>query len=250
MSKKPVILIHGLFGTTPMTAMGEDLKHHGFKAHYFDYKTNFLKPPYFKDLSELAERLLNYIDDLDVETQALCFVCHSMGGLVLLKALELRPDLKIDTVVFHGTPFEGSPVADYLHHPEKMDLKGFKPDEKFSKGLKAINRWFVGALGEELSVIYRKANPLEITDQIENAAIVTGDRSGLKYAWSKPLMDFINAGQNDGLVPYSSATATSRNTPILTLDTNHDGTLRRHLIGKNEGITQTRHFLQHHKFDL
>tara|TARA_Y100001001_G_C8006531_1_gene308218 strand:- start:1211 stop:1972 length:762 start_codon:yes stop_codon:yes gene_type:complete len=251
-NSQAVILIHGLFGTTPMTAMGEDLKNNGFKPHYFDYKTNFLKPPYFKDLSELAEKLLSFIDHLDTEESKLSFVCHSMGGLILLKALELRPNLKINRVVFHGTPFEGSPIADYLHHPDQMDLKGFKPNKKFIEGLKYINHWFVGSVGEELSVIYRKANPLKISDQINAAAIVTGDRAGLKYAWSKPLMDFIGTGKNDGLVPFSSACAgiVDQNTPILSLPTNHDGTLRRWIIGKNPGIAQTRHFLNHNCFDL
>jgi pimeloyl-ACP methyl ester carboxylesterase len=75
----------------------------GMKTHVFRYRS------VVSSMSDIAVRLADFARDLRAER--LHFVGHSLGGLVILRALEHFPNLPPGRVVFLGTPAVASRAA-------------------------------------------------------------------------------------------------------------------------------------------
>jgi pimeloyl-ACP methyl ester carboxylesterase len=99
-----VILVHGLwFGAWAMTRLAARLESGGFRVRKFAYSTRS------GDLSAHARDLLAFAGFAG--TPELHFVGHSLGGLVILKALSASQALPPGRVVLLGSPLDGSSVA-------------------------------------------------------------------------------------------------------------------------------------------
>jgi hypothetical protein len=105
LSSDTVILVHGLW----MAGFALDvLKHrlesdHAFRAVAFSY------PTVAGSMSDHVRSLLDFAAAQKAER--LHFVGHSLGGLVILRALELTDDLPPGRAVLIGTPSQGSKAA-------------------------------------------------------------------------------------------------------------------------------------------
>jgi pimeloyl-ACP methyl ester carboxylesterase len=108
----PVVLVHGFAGSSTSwfavrRALGADRR----MVVSFDY------PPWASSVDELADRLIETVEDVLAATGAgkVHLVGHSLGGVIIALALT-RDRLAgcVDLVVTLGSPFSGSPWADVL----------------------------------------------------------------------------------------------------------------------------------------
>jgi|RhiMethySRZTD1v2_1073278.scaffolds.fasta_scaffold1796192_1 pimeloyl-ACP methyl ester carboxylesterase len=93
-----VILAHGLWVPgLVMQPLAARLEHAGFCCHNFSYMGAG------RPLAAHAERLASFAEGVGPAH----FVGHSLGGLVILEALQRRPQLAAGRVVLLGTPVNG-----------------------------------------------------------------------------------------------------------------------------------------------
>jgi pimeloyl-ACP methyl ester carboxylesterase len=99
-----VVLVHGLWmrGFTLM-ALRKRLERDGFSVDTFDYASVFHSP------IVSTEKLLKRAHLS--KSKKIHFVGHSLGGLMVLQALQKEPELATGRVVCLGTPLRGSAVA-------------------------------------------------------------------------------------------------------------------------------------------
>ncbi len=98
-----VVLVHGLWVQSPQLWMlGRRLGRHGFAARQFSYRS------IARDFDANAERLRAFICEV---REPVHLVGHSLGGLLILKALMEDPELPVARVVCLGAPLRGSAVA-------------------------------------------------------------------------------------------------------------------------------------------
>jgi pimeloyl-ACP methyl ester carboxylesterase len=96
---RDVILVHGLWAPSVLMApLAARLRAAGFRCHLFGY-LGALRP-----LEAHAERLARYARSIGPAH----FVGHSLGGLVVLEALEGHRELPVGRVVLLGTSARGS----------------------------------------------------------------------------------------------------------------------------------------------
>ncbi len=102
-----VVLVHGLWvhGIT-MALMRRRLARAGYRALAYSYPSMRLS------LTENAVRFTRYLEALSAAQ--LHLVGHSMGGLIVLRTLELATSLPPGRVVLAGTPFVDSHAAHRL----------------------------------------------------------------------------------------------------------------------------------------
>lgn len=101
-----VVVVHGLYmNGWLLKPLARRIERCGFRAHPFTYHD--LRWP-LKRNAELLARFAETLPGL------LHFVAHSLGGLVVLKALEHLPPGRAGRLVFLGTPYQGSRVAEQL----------------------------------------------------------------------------------------------------------------------------------------
>lgn len=100
-----IVLVHGLWMSgLQLKVLQHRLEGDGeFRAVAFSY------PTVTGSMSDHVRGLLNFARGLDVPK--LHFVGHSLGGLVILRALELTDDLPPGRAVFLGAPLQGSRAA-------------------------------------------------------------------------------------------------------------------------------------------
>lgn len=99
-----IVIVHGLWMTGAVFALQRaQLARRGYRALAFSYPSMRLA------LDEIAARLARFVTALGVAH--VHFVGHSLGGLVVLNALALHPQLPLGRVVLLGTPATGSRVA-------------------------------------------------------------------------------------------------------------------------------------------
>jgi pimeloyl-ACP methyl ester carboxylesterase len=99
-----VILVHGVWMTgLEMRPLARRLRACGYDTVVFSYRS-LLKP-----LAHNAARLADRVRQQDAPTVHL--VGHSLGGLVILQALQDHPDLINGRVVLLGSPVNGSVIA-------------------------------------------------------------------------------------------------------------------------------------------
>ncbi len=102
-----VYLIHGLgHGPWMMQYLAHFLRKNSFDTRFFKYAS--LSRVFDHNVELLQTRLRNLpFDMIDI-------VAYSLGGVVLLKALELQPDPRIKRIVLLGSPLRGSRLGEVL----------------------------------------------------------------------------------------------------------------------------------------
>ena len=99
-----VVLIHGIWmNGIEMFRLRQRLTQAGYECHLFKYKSIKCSP------EENAEHLYNF--QRSINAPVVHFVCHSLGGLVLLHLFDKHIVEKTGRVVFLGVPVNGSEVA-------------------------------------------------------------------------------------------------------------------------------------------
>jgi len=102
--KEAVILVHGLWmNGAEMFRLRKRLTEANFECHQFRYPSVRSTP------EENAERLHKFAHSIDAPV--VHFVCHSLGGLVMLHLFDKHIVEKKGRVVFLGVPVNGSQVA-------------------------------------------------------------------------------------------------------------------------------------------
>ncbi|MGA9855808.1 MAG: alpha/beta fold hydrolase [Gammaproteobacteria bacterium] len=108
-SKGIVVFVHGLYMTgLELGLLRLRVTQDGFQTHQFHYHT-VLEP-----VTENARRLAEYI--LQLRATTLHLVGHSLGGLVILRMLEMHPNIPSGRVVLMGSPVRGSIAARNIVH--------------------------------------------------------------------------------------------------------------------------------------
>lgn len=96
---RDVILVHGLWVPAGvMTPLAARLRAGGYRCHLFDY------PGHARSLDAHAERLARFARAIGKAH----FVGHSLGGLVVLEALEQHRDVAVGCAVLLGTSARGN----------------------------------------------------------------------------------------------------------------------------------------------
>jgi len=114
---RSVILVHGLWMPgLAMSPMAGRLSRAGYHCHLFDYAGRE------RPLAVNAGRLAQYARSVGPAH----FVGHSLGGLVVLEALNANPALAVERVALLGTPARGNCAA------RRLQRLGW-------------GRWFLGA---------------------------------------------------------------------------------------------------------
>jgi pimeloyl-ACP methyl ester carboxylesterase len=99
-----VVLVHGiLMNGRELFLLARRLRQCGFEPVCFDY------PSRHRNVEQHARALVAFIEALP--TPAVHLVGHSLGGLVILHALGMHPDLPPGRIVLLGSPVRGSGVA-------------------------------------------------------------------------------------------------------------------------------------------
>jgi pimeloyl-ACP methyl ester carboxylesterase len=98
----PVILVHGLWVPgVVMRPLAARLARAGFRCHTFAYM-GAARP-----LAVHAERLARFARELSDKFGAAHFVGHSLGGLVVMEALNAHADVAVGRVALLGVPARG-----------------------------------------------------------------------------------------------------------------------------------------------
>ena len=106
--KEAVILVHGLWTNgMEMWRLRQHLSSAGYDCYLFHYSSMRSSP------EENAQRLNEYAKSLSAPV--VHFVCHSLGGLVVLHLFDQYPTQKPGRIVLLGTPVNGSMVAQRLY---------------------------------------------------------------------------------------------------------------------------------------
>ena len=103
-----VILVHGLWMRAfTLAALQRRLEREGYTVHSFDYASVFSS----HDTS--VDKLIEFVRSVEAADapRRIHFVCHSLGGLMALRALRKLPNLVSGCVVCLGSPLRGSAIA-------------------------------------------------------------------------------------------------------------------------------------------
>jgi pimeloyl-ACP methyl ester carboxylesterase len=122
MMPETIILVHGIWMTgLELQLLDWRLRHCGYRTLVFRY------PSLRRSLAQNAARLVERVVQQGDATVHL--VGHSLGGLVVLQALQDHPDLIRGRVVLLGSPVNGSVIARRLHSHR-------------------LSRWLIGRSGD------------------------------------------------------------------------------------------------------
>ena len=96
---REIVLVHGVWAPgLVLMPLGALLAREGFRCHRFNYRGAG------RPLAANVEALVRFARSVGTAQ----FVGHSLGGLVILHALNEHPELAIGNVVLLGTPARGS----------------------------------------------------------------------------------------------------------------------------------------------
>jgi pimeloyl-ACP methyl ester carboxylesterase len=103
-----VVLVHGIWMTgLELSLLGWRLRKYGYRTVTFRYHS--LLKPLAHNAARLAARLRR------LEGTTIHLVGHSLGGLVILQALQERPNLVDGRIVLLGSPVNGSIIAQRVY---------------------------------------------------------------------------------------------------------------------------------------
>ena len=204
--KEAVILVHGIWmNGTEMFRLRQRLTEAGYECHQFSYRTIKCSP------EESAERLYDFQKSIDAPV--VHFVCHSLGGLVLLHLFDKHIIEKKGRVVFLGVPVNGSAVAKRLYDT-------------------SVTRWLVGK-----SVEHGLLGDRPVWKQWRDLGAISGDFPlGVGMVFGGPPLP------HDGTVSVEE-TYLGGATDYLTINTTHLG-----LLYSEEVAIQVVTFLRAGKF--
>lgn len=166
MGREFVILVHGIGRTgRSMSSLARHLRQQGFDVVAIDYPSRRLT----------IAAAARYVAEQLPADRRVSFVTHSMGGLVVSRAIEAGLVPKLNRVVMLAPPNHGSAVADLL--------RAFPP-----------YRWIFGPAGQELATAARRPGPAAFP-----LGIIAGNRG-----WAYPLGLLALRGAHDGRVSVAS----------------------------------------------
>jgi pimeloyl-ACP methyl ester carboxylesterase len=118
-----VVLIHGIWmSSLEMVLLAWRLRRCGYRTLRFRYRS--LRRPVRHNAECLARRVRK------LSSERIHLVGHSLGGLVVLQAMQDHPDLISGRIVLLGSPVKGSAVARRIHG-------------------RYLLRWLIGRSGEQ-----------------------------------------------------------------------------------------------------
>jgi len=162
---RDVVLVHGLWmAGVVMAPLAARLVRAGYRCHLFHYASHS------RPVEANAEHLARYAERRIGDRPA-HYVAHSLGGLVVLRALEAHRNLAVGAAVLLGTPARGSLAA-----------------RRFQE--RRYGRWMIGASlpqwEEGRAAAWTRPEPLGV--------IAGSVPFGLARAWTRL------PGSNDGVV--------------------------------------------------
>ena len=173
-----VILLHGLGRThRSMRAMEQNLRNAGYMTVNLDY------PSTSKNIESIAsESVPQALEQcLSNNAETIHFVTHSMGGIVVRKAIKDNRPEKLGRVVMLSPPNKGSTVVDSLK------------DHWYYK-------WINGPAGQQLSTS-PDSMPNQLGPVDYPVGIIAGDQPAFFDAWFTTFIP----GENDGKVAVEQA---------------------------------------------
>ena len=111
--KTAAVFVHGLWLTGAESALMRRrlAARHGFECHSFGYRT------VGHSMKVVTAQLASFVDR--IEADAVHFVGHSLGGLVLYRYFETAPCARPGRVVFLGSPTVKSRTAERVLGPRR-----------------------------------------------------------------------------------------------------------------------------------
>jgi pimeloyl-ACP methyl ester carboxylesterase len=101
-----LILVHGYLAPAALLwPLGRRLAQHGHTFELFDYPSRL--PPFERHAAALADRLRRLEGPVGL-------IGHSMGGLMIHRALELSPGVEVEAQLFLATPHRGAASVQWL----------------------------------------------------------------------------------------------------------------------------------------
>jgi pimeloyl-ACP methyl ester carboxylesterase len=122
-ASETVVLVHGIWmSSLELVLLARRLRRCGYRTLRFRYRS--LRRPVRHNAECLARRVRR------LPAGRIHLVGHSLGGLVVLQALQDHPDLITGRIVLLGSPVKGSAVARHIHG-------------------RRLLRWLIGRSGEQ-----------------------------------------------------------------------------------------------------
>ncbi|WP_394252682.1 esterase/lipase family protein [Vibrio profundi] len=207
-----VILLHGLARTSKsFVSMEASLKQSGYQTINYSYPSTKFK------IETLAENAINEALAMSSGSTKIHFVTHSMGGILVRQYLHTHSITNLGRVVMLGPPNQGSQVVDNL---------------KNMPGFKLINGPAGMQLGTEAT-----STPNKLGSAKFDVGVIAGNRS-INFILSTML-----PGDNDGKVTVTNTKLEGMKDHI-TLPVTHPL-----MMNNPRVIKQTKHFLEHGKFE-
>ena len=194
-----IILIHGLYqNTLIMRVLGHRLKKLGYRVHYFKYPT--LITTFEENISSFSLFLKKFHSPFAI-------IGHSLGSLIILKALEKWEPEQLKRVIAIAPPFHGSRIVQYLaaHNAsfllgksQKALMPNFNRYWKFSIPLGII----AGTSNQGLTALLLES----ITGTIDKNALIGDGTVYLDETKLQGYTDFITLNRSHSMILFDSQT--------------------------------------------
>ncbi len=206
-----VVLLHGLARTkNSMNKMASELEADGYRVINHGY------PSTKATIDELAANVFKALGPQIQQAEAVHFVTHSLGGIILRQHLEDHTIPNLGRVVMLGPPSRGSEVPDRL-------------------GGIFLFKWLNGPAGNQLGTDTNSV-PLQLGAPAFDLGVIAGDRS------VNPILSMMIPGPDDGKV------ALARVKPSVLTDYAQIHATHTFIARNPTAIAQTKHFLKHGEF--
>ncbi|MEN7973559.1 MAG: alpha/beta fold hydrolase [Verrucomicrobiota bacterium] len=210
-SAETVVLLHGLARSSKaMNKMEKELRAEGYRVINHDYPST--KAP----VEKLTKQVFKTLEPQIKEAEAVHFVTHSMGGIILRQHLEEHEIPNLGRVVMLAPPSRGSEVTDKL-------------------GSIFLYKWINGPAGNQLGT-GTNSHPLRLKAPEFELGIIAGDRT------INPFLSMLIPGPDDGKVSLARV-KTETYTDYLQLHVTHPC-----MVWNKVVISQTKHFLKYGQF--
>ncbi len=210
--QETVVLLHGLVRSDrAMNKIAKELRSEGYHVINHDY------PSTSATIEKLTAQIFQSLEPQIKDAGTVHFVTHSMGGIILRQHLEDHALPNLGRTVMLAPPSRGSEVPDKL-------------------GNIFLYKWINGPAGNQLGTGTNNL-PLRLKTPEFELGIIAGDRS------INPILSLLIPGPDDGKV------ALARVKPEAYADYVQLHVTHPCMVWNKEVITQTKHFLQHGKFN-